>query len=172
MFKHSISTSMAMLALTLASSAVQANPSVSLQESQTIPESAQAQGRPPRDGKKKDLFEQLNLSEPQKQQMTTIRQKYRGDIEQTHNRLRAARQELQQLMAGDASKDSIRAKHRQVGSLRQEIDRLRFESMLEIRDVLTPAQRRELAQLAEQRRGRMRDRMGDRPEPPEPPEEL
>lgn len=70
-------------------------------------------------------------------------------------------------MASNATKDSIRAKHQQVGDLRQEMDKLRFESMLEIRDVLTTTQRQELEQMMQQRRARMRDRMGDRPEPPE-----
>lgn len=174
MFKHSIFASLSMLTIVVGSSSVLANPSFSAQPElrQVIQEYAQAGQSPRREKKRKDLFEQLNLSESQKQQISTIRQKYRKEMDQTSSRLRTTQQELQKLMTSDASRDSLRAKHQQVGDLRQEMDKLRFESMLDIREVLTTAQRQELEQMMQQRRTRTPDRMNERPEPPEPPEAL
>jgi periplasmic protein CpxP/Spy len=165
-----ISVGLAMLTLACGSSAALANSSfsdINKPSSVVLLEYAQAGESPRREKKRKGVLEQLNLSSQQQQQISTIRQKYRPNMEQVRTRLRTARQELQQLMVGDATKDNIRAKHQQVGELHQELDTLRFESMLEIRDVLTTAQRQELDRMMQQRRTRMSDRMGDRPEPPE-----
>lgn len=166
MFKHSISAGLSMLTIVVGSSSVLANSSFSSQpELKPViqQEYAQAGGSQRRDNNRKDMFEQLNLNEQQKQQIATIRQKYRNQMEQTSGRLRTAQQELQQLMSSNASKDTIRAKHQQVGNLEQELDKMRFESMLEIRDVLTTAQRQELEKMMQQQRARMRDN-DNRPE--------
>lgn len=166
MFKHSISAGLSMLTIVVGSSSVLANSSFSSQpELKPViqQEYAQAGGNQRRDNNRKDMFEQLNLNEQQKQQIATIRQKYRNQMEQTSGRLRTAQQELQQLMSSNASKDTIRAKHQQVGNLEQELDKMRFESMLEIRDVLTTAQRQELEKMMQQQRARMRDN-DNRPE--------
>lgn len=171
MFKHSIFAGLSMLTIVVGSSSVLANPSFLAQPElkQAIQEYAQATPSPQREKKRKDLFEQLNLSQPQKQQISTIRQKYRNEMAQTSNKLRTAQQELQKLMASDASRESLRAKNQQVGDLRQEMDKLRFESMLDIRDVLTTAQRQELEQMMQQQRTRTPNRMNERPKPPESP---
>jgi Spy/CpxP family protein refolding chaperone len=50
--------------------------------------------------------------------------------------------------------------------LRQQLENLGFESMLESRAILTPDQRQQFAQLMEKQRGKMRSKMGnpgDRP---------
>lgn len=170
MVTRPITVGLTMLTLACGSSAALANPSFSNIDnpsSVVLPEYAQAGESPRREKKRKGFLEQLNLSSQQQQQISTIRQKYRSDMEQVRTRLRTAQQELQQLMVGNATKDNIRAKHQQVGELNQELDTLHFESMLEIRDVLTTAQRQELDRMMQQRRARMRDRMSDRPEPPE-----
>ena len=61
------------------------------------------------------------------------------------------------MMQGNASENDLRNKHQEIVSLRQQMGNLRFESMLEMRKVLTPEQRQQFVQLMQERR-RMRSR--------------
>ena len=67
--------------------------------------------------------------------------------------LQTNRQEMQSLLASDADPEQLRANHQVGQNLRQELDNNRFETLLEIREVLTPEQRTQMAQM-QQRRGR------------------
>ncbi|MGA1623822.1 MAG: Spy/CpxP family protein refolding chaperone [Synechocystis sp.] len=100
------------------------------------------------------LMESLNLSAQQKQDLNKIRQKYQSQMEGLQSQLRTRQDELRALMSGNASDSDIRAKHNQVAALRQQLGDLRFDSMLESRKILTPDQRKEFAQLMDERRGR------------------
>jgi len=116
------------------------------------------------------LMKQLNLSSQQQQQLTAIRQKYQGQMKQLHEQLRQNQQELKAMMDGTTSANTIMAKHDQVIGLRQQLDKLRFQSMLESRDVLNPDQRKQFAQLMDQRRENWRNKKGDRVAPDSPPD--
>jgi Spy/CpxP family protein refolding chaperone len=125
------------------------------------PSFAQISTQEPLENKGKFL-EQLNLSEPQKQQISSIRQKYRGQIEQLQEKARVTQKELFDMMAGTESVSAIRSKREEAASLREELGNLRFESMLEMREVLTPQQRAQVAQRLQQRREDWRSRFGER----------
>ncbi|MFB2975647.1 Spy/CpxP family protein refolding chaperone [Microseira sp. BLCC-F43] len=101
---------------------------------------------------------QLNLTPDQMQRMQAIRQVYQNQISQRAQALRQAETELTGLIASNADSNQIRAKHNQVLSLRQQLAQVRFESMLEMREVLTPEQRRQLAQRMTQGRQNFRHR--------------
>ena len=111
------------------------------------------------------LMKQLNLSSQQQQELTAIRQKYQGQMKQLREQLRQNQQELKTMMDGTTPANTIMAKHDQVMGLRQQLDKLRFQSMLESRDVLNPDQRKQFAQLMDQRRENWRNKKGDRPVP-------
>jgi Spy/CpxP family protein refolding chaperone len=124
-------------------------------------------------GKRGELFQQLNLSEVQKQQIASIRQKYQTPMRQIHEQLRATHDELEQLMAGTGSEAAIRSKHQEISSLAQKLADLRLESTLEIRKVLTGDQRSQLSKLMKARhdpRGYNPPGQGRPPGPP--PEEF
>jgi periplasmic protein CpxP/Spy len=109
------------------------------------------------------FLEQLNLSNEQRQQIASIRQKYQGQIEQLQERGQTTQEELFEMMAGTESVSDIRAKRDDVVEIRQELGNARFESLLEMREVLTPEQRTQLAQKLERRReGWRNNRSGDR----------
>ena len=110
-------------------------------------------------------MKQLNLSSQQQQELTAIRQKYQGQMKQLREQLRQNQQELKTMMDGTTPANTIMAKHDQVMGLRQQLDKLRFQSMLESRDVLNPDQRKQFAQLMDQRRENWRNKKGDRPVP-------
>lgn len=111
-------------------------------------------------------MERLNLSPEQRQQLQSIRQKYEGQWQKLETDLRSQQGELRQLMAGSADKETIRKKHNQVTQIRQKLGDLRFEMMLDSREILTPQQRQEFAQMAEEWGGRTK-RLG-RPASPRP----
>ena len=98
------------------------------------------------------LIEQLNLTDDQKSKIAAIRQKYRGQMQKLQETIRNNQQELNSLLSNNASDRESRSKHQQISRNRQEISNLQFESFLEIRQVLTPAQRTEFSQLMQERR--------------------
>lgn len=101
------------------------------------------------------LMEQLNLSQAQMQELEEIQQKYQEQFSQQRQELHQAQEELSELMVGTASTGQIRNKYRQVSRLRQQMGNLHFESFLEMREVLTPEQRRQFAEQMQRRhRGR------------------
>ncbi len=110
-----------------------------------------------------DMMEQLDLSDQQKQQLTDIRQKYQQKIDPKQQQVKTSRQELNQMLASNASDRSIRSKHQEIMQLHEEISNLRLESMLEVRGILTLDQRREFAQLMEKRRDSHRRRLNNAP---------
>lgn len=98
------------------------------------------------------FLQQLNLSSEQQQQIQGIRDKYKGQMDEQRDAMQAARQQLGNLMASDASVEQLRAQHNEVMRLQQNMANLRFESMLETRQILTPEQRQELSDMVQERR--------------------
>jgi Spy/CpxP family protein refolding chaperone len=105
------------------------------------------------------LMEQLNLNPEQKQKLTTIYSQYKDRIVQHKYAVRQATKELRELMVSNASTDEVRAKYQQVAVVRQQLEATSFESMLAMRDVLTPNQRSQFAQLMEQQGKKFENRM-------------
>lgn len=97
--------------------------------------------------------DELNLSAEQTEQIRTIRDQTRTDTTELRQQLRAAHQEMQTLMANDASADQLRNQHQEVQDLMQQLGDEHFDAMLAVRDVLTPEQRAQLTELQQQRRG-------------------
>ncbi len=105
------------------------------------------------------VLEKLDLTQQQKQEIKTIREKYRGQISPKKEQLRTMRSELSNLMAGNESADNIRIKHQEMTFLRQEIANLHLESRLEIREILTPTQRSQLLAIQEEYRERIEENL-------------
>ena len=118
------------------------------------PENIAQNQRPNRaGGKENGLFDKLNLSADQKQKMQAVRDRYKDQVSQRMQAVRQARQELETMMSGTtANVSQIRDKHRQIMGLTQQLQELRFENTLAMREVLTPEQRTQLSQLMQQRR--------------------
>jgi Spy/CpxP family protein refolding chaperone len=132
-------------------------------EPQTIAQN-QRPNRP--GGKQGGMFDQLNLSADQKQKMQAVRDRYKDQISQRMQAVRQARQELATMMTGTANASEMREKHRQIIGLRQQLEEVQFESTLAMREVLTPEQRSQLAQMMQQRRQTAKNRMqnGQKPQ--------
>ena len=103
-------------------------------------------------------LQDLNLTPAQVNQMNQIRSRYRDRLNQQRQALRQSQQKLQQLLSSsNASQQTLLAQHRQVQALRQQLSDTQFESMLAMRQVLTPEQRAKLAQQMQQRRGSFKE---------------
>jgi periplasmic protein CpxP/Spy len=103
-------------------------------------------------GSMNNLAKELNLSRDQIQQLQKLRKNAQGQTKERRQMLQKSKQELNQLIQGNASSDQIRQKRQQVQSLQREIADSNFEQTLAIREILTPEQRVKLQQIIEQRR--------------------
>ena len=93
------------------------------------------------------LFQQLDLTTQQQQQIGRIHSLYRQQIRHKKNNITQLEQQLSDMMVGTEPVELLRAKNEKLSILRQELGALRFESMLAIRKILTPQQRRKYKEL-------------------------
>ncbi|MFM2062577.1 MAG: hypothetical protein RLZZ507_2247 [Cyanobacteriota bacterium] len=107
------------------------------------------------------LPKDLNLTPQQLEQVREIRRKnpVRERIQRTKGELRQAQQEFLKLMAGNASAEEVRTKHRQITNLREQLANAEFEDELQIREILTATQRQKWSEHIQKRL----------PAPPNPP---
>ncbi|AUC60252.1 hypothetical protein AA637_03360 [Cyanobacterium sp. HL-69] len=98
------------------------------------------------------LIEELNLTSEQQQQMVEIKNKYEPQMTNLREEIRTERQALRIMMNNNQSADAIRAKNQTISNLTQQMRELGFETMLEMREVLTPQQREQLSQIMNERR--------------------
>ncbi len=97
------------------------------------------------------LFQQLNLTAEQQQQIKRIHTRYRQEILQKRNSIAKLQQQLSDMMVGTEPVELLRTKNQQLNILHQEIGTLRFESMLATREILTPQQREKFRELVNSR---------------------
>jgi Spy/CpxP family protein refolding chaperone len=93
------------------------------------------------------LFQRLNLNQEQQQQIRRIHQQYKRQIRKKRHSIDKLQQQLSNMMVGTEPVELLRAKNERLSVLRQEIGALRFESMLAIRNILTPQQRQKYKEL-------------------------
>ncbi len=105
-------------------------------------------------GGMKKVLEQLNLTPEQSQQIEAIHERFHSDNETLYQEMRTNHQEMRSLLASDASEEQLRQQHQNIQGLRQQLGNNRFETMLQVREILTPEQRTQMAELMEQKRGR------------------
>ncbi|HIK12743.1 MAG TPA: periplasmic heavy metal sensor [Oscillatoriaceae cyanobacterium M33_DOE_052] len=97
------------------------------------------------------LLQQLNLSQEQLQQIENIRTQYQSQFQTQMEQMQQTREQMGNLLASDASEGDLRNQHNKMTQLHQKMAELHFNQMMEIRRVLTAEQRRQWAQLMQQR---------------------
>jgi periplasmic protein CpxP/Spy len=112
----------------------------------------EASESPPVMGQPGVILRSLNLSVDQKRKLQAARQDFQPRIREGRLKVRTAQVELDEMLAGNASDTALKEKFRQVSQLRQEVQQLQFESVLAMRQVLTPDQRQQFTQTMEKRR--------------------
>ncbi|WP_424097681.1 Spy/CpxP family protein refolding chaperone [Moorena producens] len=137
--------SILMVTLTGCTAVANSNPVTS----QLIPN---PEGQQHRKSIKDRLVKQLNLNQVQRQQLNAIKLEYEESIIDLRQEVSQAKQTLSDLMVGTADRETIRTQYQQVQLLNQQLGKLHFESMLQMREVMTPEQRIQFAQFMRQRR--------------------
>jgi periplasmic protein CpxP/Spy len=113
---------------------------------------AQMTQRGKRKGERGDFMEKLNLTTEQQQQMQSIRTKYQPQMDSIREEIHSEREKLRQMMTNNSSPDSLRSQHNKISSLNQKMGDLRFQSMLEMREVLTSEQRQQWNRMMEKKK--------------------
>lgn len=106
--------------------------------------------------------QELNLTPEQAAEIDQIRAAGQEARQGKREEFRAAREQMQTLMASDASDEELRAQHQVLQDLHRERKDARFETKLKIRQVLTPEQRQKMVELKQQRKDRWGHRRGRR----------
>jgi len=97
--------------------------------------------QPSQPSQEEQVRDDIALSSNQQERMTEIRQSYLAENGRLEAELNQARQELQEMMIGDASTRQIRRQRNTVERLRQRISDNRFSSMMAVREVMSVEQR-------------------------------
>lgn len=118
-------------------------------------------GRRGKRGMKK-IFQELNLTTEQQQRIQAIRQESKENNSSLRQEMRQTKEEMRELMANDTSDNELRQQHEKIQNLKKELGNQRFETMLKIRQVLTPEQRTKMAELKQQRWEKRRQRWESR----------
>lgn len=99
----------------------------------------------------------LKLSPEQLVKMQAIEAKYKPQAQQQQTQLNQAEAAMEKLLVDGASNQDIRAQHQVIQTYRRNLEETRLEAALEVKELLTPAQRQQLAEMNRQRLTRLRD---------------
>ena len=101
--------------------------------------------------------EELDLSAEQQKQLQEIRESYREKMKPKRSEIHEARKKLNDALKTDASEDSLRKQFGELQKMRQDIGSLHFEKILDIREILTPEQRKKFRGLVKEHRRHRKD---------------
>lgn len=112
----------------------------------------------------------LNLTEDQKKKVKEIREKDHEQVASLRKELKSAMTELREAAKKNASKDDLTRLFNTVQEKKQALAKQRFNKALEIREILTPEQRKKAADMMDEffkehkgrfKKGHARDRNDD-----------
>ena len=113
-------------------------------------------------GHLKKIFKQLDLSKEQKQSLKKLREEKSADMKGLRQQKKALRDSMSEAMMSDASDDQLRSLHKEVHSkmanIQSQIKTNRFEKILKIRSVLSPAQRKTFFEMKKKMKMKKRHR--------------
>lgn len=95
----------------------------------------------------KRMFKRLKLTEEQRTKLSEIHKANAPKLEELRKKMKASRTALRTAMENDASDEDLKKAHQEVQAVRAQLDDLRFESILTIRKVLTPEQRKKFGEM-------------------------
>lgn len=96
------------------------------------------------EGGRHKWFKRLNLTPDQKKKIDVIRSEKKQNMKTVVEQLHAEHQKLRDMLKGDATDAQLREQHGKFAALQAKMKETTFDSMLRIRAVLTPDQRKEL----------------------------
>lgn len=157
MFRALISAVLGLLVIPSSISSVLASPNYNNFPIKISQATKEQQSQPSEGG----IFQELNLTQEQTEKITTIRNQHQQDILKGLEQLQGAQEELNKMMIGSSSDNQLREKHGEVLQLRTELAELQFNTILKMREVLTPEQLQQWSTLMQQRRESLKNRLGN-----------
>lgn len=100
------------------------------------------------------ILQQLDLTPEQSQQIEGIKQEFETKNSPLKEEMQSNRQDIGLTFTSDASTAELRQQHQKVRALRQQLGDNHFEMMLQVREILTPEQRTQVAELIKQKKNR------------------
>ncbi len=100
--------------------------------------------------RRQQLQRELNLTSEQSEKIREIHAQAKEDMQSLHNNLKEQKEEMRSLLASNANTNRLRQQHERIQVLKERFDDQRFETMLDVREVLTPEQRSQMAELMPQ----------------------
>ncbi len=97
------------------------------------------------------VLKQLDLTTEQSEQIKAIKESAQASKENLREQMRAEKQEMRSLFESDASSAELTQQHQKLQALHQQRGENRFQTMLQIREILTSEQRAKMAELISQR---------------------
>lgn len=89
----------------------------------------------------RQMVEELNLTDEQKEKAKKIHQDGRDAIKAKREAMKKAHDELEAAIQGKATDDEVRAKFAALQKVQEDFAKARFEKVLALRAILTPDQR-------------------------------
>ncbi len=129
---------------------------------QTPVNMAKKRGRGNKEQRLQRMQQELGLDDNQTSQIRAIHEQAKQDSQGLREQMRQAKEEMNQLMASDASDGELRQQYRKIQDIYQQLSQKRFEKKLAVRKVLTPEQRTKMTELKQQRRQNWKSRRGNR----------
>ena len=118
---------------------------------------AQMGGGPHRGGRPNSMeaprgLEDLDLSTEQTDEIRTIQAQSRESMTALGEQMQQAHEQMRSLLDSNATDAQLRQQHQQMQTLQQQMANQRFETMLQVRQVLTPEQQAALVERMESHR--------------------
>jgi len=99
-------------------------------------------------------LDRLSLSAEQKKKVDAVRAEREQNMKTVMEQMREEHKKMGKMLGGDASDAQLREQHAKAMALRAKMGEAFFDSMLRIRSVLTPEQRKEFGKLCDEKMGR------------------
>jgi len=124
-----------------------------ISQNNTTPSPKQPRGEGRGRGNGDRLMERLNLTAEQQKQMESIRNKYQPQMTSLREQITVERDKMSTMLKNNDSQNNLRSQHQKISTMQEKMNNLRFESMLETREILTPQQRQQFSENMDGRRG-------------------
>ena len=104
------------------------------------------------------VLKQLDLSDEQKEKIKALREGKKDKMKSLREKAKSDREAFQAAMESDSSKSQLKSLRSKMIKSKQAVRDHQFNSMLEVREVLNPEQRKKFRELKSEMRGKRRGR--------------
>jgi len=109
------------------------------------------------------MYDKLDLNEEQRAQLKAQKDSHRGEAKGLREQLRAKREEFsQEIQKPDFDAGKLKAINDDIKSLHNQIADQRLESILKVREILTPEQFAKFMAMKEEHKGQWRDKIKEK----------